>query len=35
LCGIFGTQVMPNADDQVREMISVFEKGMYERFAFA
>lgn len=33
LCGVFGTQVLPNADEQVREVIVGFEKAMYKDFA--
>ncbi|KAH8689159.1 putative transesterase [Talaromyces proteolyticus] len=34
VCGIFGTQVLPNADNQIRELIRTFEQVVYERFAF-
>ncbi|KAK2743743.1 hypothetical protein FQN55_007147 [Onygenales sp. PD_40] len=34
LCGVFGTQVIPNGDEQVRKMIILFEKEMYRRLPF-
>jgi hypothetical protein len=33
LCGVFGTQLLPNADEQVRKVIVQFEKAMYREFA--
>ncbi|KUL85848.1 hypothetical protein ZTR_07400 [Talaromyces verruculosus] len=33
LCGVFGTQLLPNADEQVRKVIVGFEKAMYREFA--
>ncbi|EED14996.1 transesterase (LovD), putative [Talaromyces stipitatus ATCC 10500] len=33
LCGVFGTQLLPNADEETRKLIHVFEKTMYREFA--
>lgn len=30
---MFGTQLLPNADEQVRKVIVEFEKAMYREFA--
>lgn len=31
LCGLFGCQVKPPGDERTGEMITLFEKTMYER----
>ncbi|OKL62291.1 hypothetical protein UA08_02307 [Talaromyces atroroseus] len=33
VCAIFGTQVMPNADEQIRKVINMVEKEVYAKFA--
>ena len=33
LCGLYGGQVRPPGDVKVEEMITLFEKTMYERLA--
>jgi hypothetical protein len=30
LCGVYGTQLLPPGDAVTREMIALFDKGMYE-----
>jgi len=35
LSGIFGTQVLPPGDAQVDELITLFEKTMYQQVAAA
>jgi hypothetical protein len=32
VCAVFGTYVMPTADEQIRKLIKVYEKEVYANF---